>query len=160
VDQTRDFTFGYDLFGFYPINPGAYFSAVDAFGSPAYTLPELAESPSRARDAADRRLVAALEIELGRARRGDQTARCRVVRASPAGGAEVPIRPGTFTLRARSPGTELRLGRFADEPRVDLGRLPRGRPASLEIPPDRSPRRWRVAVRGRGPVTLCRAGSR
>jgi hypothetical protein len=48
--------------GFAHIDAGSYFSAVDEFGSPAYTIEELRESSAEARFAADKVLLNALRV--------------------------------------------------------------------------------------------------
>ena len=58
---------GVDYLGI--VDAGSYFSAIDAFGSPAYTPDELAAAPDAARVAADRVFAAALGLGLHRRRR-------------------------------------------------------------------------------------------
>ena len=50
--------------GFAYIDAGSYFSAVDDFGSPAYTIDELRESSEAARFAADKVLLNALRVAI------------------------------------------------------------------------------------------------
>ncbi|MEK6326358.1 MAG: hypothetical protein AABM66_02380 [Actinomycetota bacterium] len=144
---------------------GAYLSAVDALGSPAYSEPELASSPDLARTAADTVLAQSLPIRFAPAIRvspraaagqGPAGRRCRTVQASPTGGTELLLRPGGFTLKARA-GTEAEvlLGRFSDGLPVDLGTLRPGPGSRLTIPADRSTRPWRLGLKGSGPVTVC-----
>jgi hypothetical protein len=151
--------------GFNRIYAGAYLSAVDAFGSPAYTQVELVSSPGPARTAADEVLAKALPIGLAPASRASPRAaagqgpagrRCRTVQASPAGATALLLRPGEFTLKARAATKSgVLLGRFSDGLPVDLGTLPPGPGGSLTIPADRSTRPWRLGLRGAGPVTVC-----
>jgi hypothetical protein len=153
--------------GLNSIEAGAYLSAVDAFGSPAYTQVELVSSPGPARTAADKVLAEALPIRLAPASRvspgaaagrGPAGRGCRTVKASPAGGTGSFLRPGEFTLKARAAtGAEVLLGRFSDGLPVDLGTLRPGPGGSLTIPADRSTRPWRLGLRGAGPVTVCEA---
>jgi hypothetical protein len=155
--------------GFNPIEAGAYLSAADAFGSPAYTQVELVSSPDSAHTVADKVLVEALPIELAPASRvspgaaagrGPVGRRCRTVKASPAAGTGSLLRPGEFTLKARAAtGAEVLLGRFSDGLPVDLGTLRPGPGGSLTIPADRSTRPWRLGLRGEGPVTVCEASA-
>ena len=157
------------LSGLIPIEAGAYLSAVDAFGSPAYTQVELVSSPDPVRTAADKVLADALPIELAPASRvspgaaagqGPAGRRCRTVQASPTGATGSLLRPGEFTLKARAAtGAEVLLGRFSDGLPVDLGTLRPGPGGSLPIPADRSTRPWRLGLRGAGPVTVCEAPS-
>lgn len=145
-----------------PIDSGSYLSAVDAYGSPAYSESELASIPDAARVAADEVLVQGLGIELGRARgspsrAGDQDERrCRQVAATPSGATGVALGPGEVTLKPRSgASTEVWLGRFADGFSVRLGRLVRGRASSLTIPTDRSSRPWRLGLGPDGRAIVC-----
>ena len=147
-----------------PVNASAYFSAVDAFGSPAGTPAELAAAPESSRLEADR-IVAASEglrlapaLAAGRAGRGAGRA-CRVVRATAAQTALLHLGPGAVTVR--NDGTtpaDVLLGRFADALPVDLGGVAPRRSASLTIPADRSTIPWRLGLGGRGAVTVCARG--
>jgi hypothetical protein len=150
-----------------PIQAGPYLSAVDAFGSPAYSEQELASSSERVRQGVDNTLAIALGIKLEPAARASTASSsvrgsgrgCRTEEASPAGQPGLELRPGVFTLRDRSaPGAVVQLARFSDDPSVSLGSLQPGRVVSLEIPPDRSTRLWRVGFRGTGRITLCDVG--
>jgi hypothetical protein len=145
---------GVDYLGL--LDAGPYFSAIDDYGSPAYTLAKLASAPESARVAADRVSAAALGVRLepgGRAQPGTCAELQPGVRPAIVG---VPL--GGMVLRASSPGTEVSLRRFASESfPVPLGPLP-ARPAELLlIPPDRSPRPWTAQLNGGGRVTACRA---
>ncbi|MEK6272612.1 MAG: hypothetical protein AABM42_08200 [Actinomycetota bacterium] len=153
--------------GLFPIEAGAYLSAVDAFGSPAYTQAELVSSHDPVRTAADTVLAQALRIRLAPASRVSPGAaagrglagrRCRTVKASPAGGTGLLLPPGEFTLKARAATeAEVLLGSFSDGLPVDLGTLRPGPGGSLTIAADRSTRPWRLGLRGAGPVTVCEA---
>jgi hypothetical protein len=145
-----------------PIEAGAYLSAANAYGSPAYSESELASSREWVRGAADQVMVRGLGIRLGsetgsRSRSsGHGVTHCRTVAATSSGEPGVSLGPGEVTLRAR-PGAsaEILLGRFADGLPVDLGPLARARTSSLTLPPDRSSRPWRLGLRGSGNVTVC-----
>jgi hypothetical protein len=145
-----------------PIIARSYFSAADAYGSPAYSEPELGSSPATARFAADHTLVGALGIELAskqgspsRAQEGGASS-CRTVTATPAGQTGLAFSSGEITLRPRrGTSADVLLGRFADGFPVSLGRLRVGRASSVMLPVDRSPRPWRLGLRGEGRVTVC-----
>lgn len=139
------------------LNAGAYLSAVDAFGSPAYSPAELANAPEAGRVAADKVSATALGIALQPTAAGQ--ARCLVVHlASGTGEAIVPA--DGFVLRARGAGVHASLRRYASPPSpIDLGTLPAGRPELLRIPADRSSQPWRLQVTGKGPLAVCRPGS-
>jgi hypothetical protein len=144
---------GVDYLGL--LDAGSYFSAVDAYGSPAYTPAELASAPEAGRAAADKVSAAALGVRLqpgGQARAGT----CASLQA--ATGAVVGVPSEGVVLRAGGPGTQVTLRRYAsDSFPVVLGQLPAGQMELLRIPADRSPRTWSVQLRGGGRVTACRA---
>ena len=79
------------------IDAGSYLSAVDAFGSPAYSSEQLVDAPEQARGAADRVLVNALGISLaaagGPAPAGPAPDRYRGERARRPGAGCVEISP-------------------------------------------------------------------
>src|SRR5918995_110117 len=82
--------------------------------------------------------------------------RCRTVAATPTGATGLALGPGEVTLRPRSgSSTQVLLGRFADGFPVPLGQLRAGRASSLTLPVDRSPRPWRLGLRGSGRATVC-----
>jgi hypothetical protein len=144
-----------------PIDAGSYLSAVDAYGSPAYSESELASSPEAARVTADDTLVQGLGIELG-SRQGSPSGaregatRCRPVAATPTGETGLALGRGEVTLRPRSGASaEVLLARFADGPSVRLGPLAHGHASSLALAVDRSPRPWRLGLIGDGRVTVC-----
>jgi hypothetical protein len=140
--------------GFVDINTASYLSAVDAWGSPAYTESELASASESSRAEADKALgeILGLRLQPG----GSAGAPCATVRASASGATVIELSPGRVTLRA-SPSTEakVRLGRFSDQLPFEAGTLKPGSRASLAIPADRSARLWRLGLRGGGPVEAC-----
>jgi hypothetical protein len=148
------------------IHAGPYLSAVDAFGSPAYSEPELASSSEDARVEADNMLRSALGIKLVRQQTspassagGGPERGCRTVRGSPTEETGVELLPGKVTLRGgAATGAEVLLARFSDGFSVDLGGLQPGSASSLTIPADRSTRPWRLGLRAAGPVTVCERG--
>jgi hypothetical protein len=147
---------------FRPADARSYLSAADAYGSPAYSESELATSPATARFMADNTLVGALGIELASKQgspsraQGRGATSCRTVPATPTGATGLAFGPGEITLKPR-PGAsvEVLLARFADGFPVPLGNLRRGHSSSVTLPVDRSPRPWRLGLRGDGRVTVC-----
>jgi hypothetical protein len=144
---------GVDYLGF--LDAGSYFSAIDAYGSPAYPADELASAPPAARGAADMVSAAALDVRLqpgGRAQPGT------CARLTPASGpAVVSVPTGGMVLRASSPGTAVGLRRYATGFPAMLGQLMAGQAELLRIPADRSTRPWLAQLTGGGRVTACRA---
>jgi hypothetical protein len=138
------------------LDAGSYFSAIDAYGSPAYTPAELGSAPESARSAADKVSAAALGVGLepgGTAQSG--TCVDLDLRGGPA---VVDVPAEGLVLRARASGTGVALRRYASESfPVRLGSLPAGKMALLRIPADRSPRPWSAQISGGGRVAACRA---
>lgn len=140
------------------LDAGSYFSAVDAYGSPAYTPAELASASESARVAADRVFASALGVGLRPGPEG-RPGTCAELRPG-VGPAIVQLPPEGVVLRAGLPGSRLSLRRYATSFPVSLGTLPPGRSEVLSIPPDRSARPWTLRIDGGGPVLACRAALR
>ena len=143
---------GVDYLGY--LDAGSYFSAVDAYGSPAYTPDELAAAAEDARIAADQVLTAALELGLRPAESGASPS-CTTLRL---GGREsvVEVGPPGVVLSPRGPATaRLGIRRYAQTLFPgELGSV--GAAAQvLEIPQDRSAEPWELALTGRGTVEVC-----
>jgi hypothetical protein len=141
---------------FYEMNAGALASAVDAWGSPAYSDSELAARPEANRVAADKTLGQALDLKLIPG--ASAHAPCRAVSASPDGSTGVELGPGTVSLEAAAKDVQVGLGRFSDVYPVQVGPLQKGAAAQLRIPPDASDRPWRLGLIGRGRVVVCGSG--
>jgi hypothetical protein len=166
--------------GFDHIDAGSYFSAVDAFGSPAFTIPELQSSPEAARFAADKVLLNALRVQLEPA----PASAAPAAGAEPAGpnsegvvavpgdacvavpgGAKSPLLslpPGGVAIGAGAqPVTDIKMRRFATSPGefpVDfqIGVAP-GEAVAVPIPPDLSTVPWKMQLEG-GAATVCGLG--
>ena len=142
---------------FFAIDTGRYLSAVDAFGSPAYTDAELAAAPESSRAEADRVFAAVLGLKLEPG--GSPAGPCRTVPASPGAQAALELGPGKVTLASGGGAdAEVKLGRFSDDLPVDAGSLQPGSRASITIPADRSDRPWRLGLQGEGRTRVCGAG--
>ena len=143
---------GVDYLG--ALDAGSYFSAIDAYGSPAYTPAELATAPEPARVAADQVSAAALGIRFtpdGQAEPGT------CLRLDPRAAATFAVPPQGIALTASGPGTQVSLRRYASESfPVALGMLAPGAAEQLRIPSDRSPRSWSLQLNGGPRVTACR----
>jgi hypothetical protein len=133
---------------------GPYLSAVDAFGSPAYSQSELATAPEAARVAADLVMGTVLHPAV---EPGPRPAGLRPCAALPRGAAtplEVPAGGGVFLQPAEGSTAKLSLRRFASGSfPVSAGVLTG--PGVLSIPSDRSERPWQLQVDATGPVTAC-----
>jgi hypothetical protein len=161
--ESRDLTIAFFVFH----RPASsYFSAVDAFGSPAFSESQLAASDEANRATADQVLAQAETIKLRAVAAGaDQGARvrrrCHAVIGSQSGSAALALGPGGYTLRSlKLPGATsqvpIRAARFADEVSFNLGALDPGAAAALSIPPDKSSRRWRLYLPPASAVSVCK----
>ena len=138
------------------LDAGSYFSAIDAYGSPAYTPAELDSSSERARVAADKVFASALGAGLRPGPEGNP-ATCADLRPGPAPAVVQVPREG-MVLRASTAGSHVSLRRYAsDSFPVTLGALPPRSAELVSIPTDRSSRPWFLRIDGGGPVTACRA---
>jgi hypothetical protein len=136
-----------------------YFAAVDAFGSPADTVPELEREPPEARAAADEVLAAALRLTPRPAT--GPSVDCQVLAPTPGTGIAVATVPrGGFTIAThQTQPVELRLRRFADgfgPLSVSLAALAGGARTSVQIPADTAAVPWHMQVSGlQAPGQLC-----
>jgi hypothetical protein len=164
--ESRDFVINLEiLVGF---DAGTYFSAVDAFGSPAFSESQLAASDEANRVAADQLLAQADGIKLGpvppdAGQSAREAGSCHSLKDSRSGSATLVLGPGSYTFRARKlPVITAQVrplvlaARFADEPSVNLGSLERGATAALNIPPDKSNRPWRLDLPAANAITVCK----
>jgi len=162
--------------GFAYIDAGSYLSAVDAFGSPSYTIGELEASPEAARFAADKVLLNALRVALepvapaavpasGAPPASPDSAGIATVPAvgcvAVPGGPDSPllsVPPGGVVIRAgRQPIADIKMRRFStgsDFP-VDFqtGIAP-GEATAIPIPTDLSTVPWKLQLEG-GAATVC-----
>lgn len=146
---------GVDYLG--AVDAAPYFSAIDAYGSPAYTPAELATSSEQSRVAADMVFAAALGVALEPSA-GGPGGPCGAVTVGP-GPEIVALPPGGAVLRAKTASPRVALRRYATgEFPVALGRLPPGRATKLAIPTDLSAQPWQLSLAGRGRVSVCALG--
>lgn len=162
---------GYNYFA--QLTAGPYLSAVDKFGSPAYTQAELAGAPEIGRTAADKVLAAGLRLSFRPLAKAPPTGATAPALVGPPG-AVVDTSPGCLTVRrvgATSPivtlppggatlttpaGAQagLSLRRFAaDSFPIVVGTVHRA--ARLDIPEDRSSRPWELQLDPTDQVTVC-----
>ncbi len=141
--------------GFAYIDAGSYFSAVDEFGSPAYTIEELRASPAEARFAADKVLLNALRVRLKPVPPSAVPDRgCFEFEGSelfdvPAGGVAI--------VAGETPVADIKMRRFADAPDfpVDFQTgIAAGEAIAVPIPPDLSTVPWKMQLEGSG-ATVC-----
>jgi hypothetical protein len=132
---------------------GPYLETTERFGSPAFSLRELANQPEATREAADVTLVRALQLGLAAAP-GRPGVRCHHVGAAASSSIAAGLPPGGAILESAE-RRQLRLGRFGGVPTAVLGGIVPGRRMLLAIPPDASSVRWRIAASGAAPLTIC-----
>lgn len=166
--------------GFDHIDAGSYFSAVDAFGSPAYTVGELQASGEPARFAADKVLLNALRVGLepvsasAAPAAGAQPATpdsSGVVAVPKDGCVAVPggkaapllsLPPGGAVVGAgKTPVTNIQMKRFASGTEgfpVDFqAGVGAGEATAIPIPADLSTVPWKLQLEG-GAATICGLG--
>jgi hypothetical protein len=134
-----------------------YYSVVDRYGSPAFSLSELERQSEPVRQDADRALAKALDLRLTESGAPTSKGACREVRTGPgAPPVELPRRGAEIT--ALGAGGPVSLARFATIPTAELGRVAPGETAALRIPVDDASPPWRVSVPGASAVELCPLG--
>lgn len=137
------------------IDAGDYFRARDDFGSPAYSLDELAGAGIPARQAADRELVYLLDIkpEPGHALRRRA---CRTLPPGELGGEGLPVPAGGISVQSRG-GTEVSVGlRRFSENFLALEPVSGPGPSLVRIPADGISKPWWFAVESTGATRVCR----
>ena len=140
---------------------GKYFEAVDEFGSPAYSQPELEAAPPEGRRQADIVLAAALPVvaenKPGVYDRGGGGENC--VEAGAGTDEEVELGPGLTRVEVPPADEEaqLALRRYAEgEFPVPLPAAPGGSTTVVRIPRDQSSRPWVLNAAAEEPVRVCR----
>jgi hypothetical protein len=133
---------GVDYLG--TLDAGSYFSAVDAYGSPAYSPAELATAPEAGRIGADKVFAAALRVGLVPAPDA-HPGQC--VSSRPLTPIAVPSEG--LLLRSAAPNVQVSLRRYATQSfPVSLGALAPGEQELLHITPDSSSRPWTLELSG------------
>jgi hypothetical protein len=143
---------GVDYLGL--LDAGSYFSAIDAYGSPAYSPAQLVTAPAAARVSADMVSAAALGIRLAP---GGQAVPGACLRLDSRAAPEFVVPAQGLLLTANGPGTQVSLRRYASTTfPVQLGILAPGTPELLRTSADRSNRPWSAQLTGGAAVTACR----
>jgi len=144
------------------INAGKFLAAIDEYGSPAYSLEELAAAPEAGRKQADIVLAQALPVatdsELGGYDPGADRAGC--TEAGNGAAAELPVSSGATRIEVGpGPHAALSLRRFAaGEYPVPTEGAPGGSVTTLTIPADTATQRWYLQVLASQPVFVCPSG--
>lgn len=140
------------------IDAASYLSAVDAYGSPAFSETELLAAPEASRVTADTVLADALGISLEPGVASVSAAGgCERVRLGEGEPPSLELAPGSTEIRtSRRASVRARLRRFATTSHpVELGELPPGGGAVLDIPADRSSAPWHLELSGAGRASVC-----
>lgn len=135
---------------------GEYFTAIDEYGSPAYTLAELEAAPAAGRRQAD--IVFANALPISKSTEPGALAAAAGCATLPAGAKEeVELVPGTTRIEVASgPEASLSLRRFASgEYPVQTEGAPGGSVTELTIPADRADLPWWLLVEAPQPVRVC-----
>ena len=163
VERIQDANPDYILSGFpwlLPVPASDYLEAVEETdSSTAYSDSELLEAPTPARAHADAVISAALGLVLqpGTSVPSESDSGCRRMATSPDGQTGVEFGPGRVIMADLGGVTKrVLLARYStDAYSVDLGDLPAGGAATLEVPADRSEQPWLLGLKGEGPVIVC-----
>jgi hypothetical protein len=142
------------------VNAGQYFEAVNAHGSPAYSVDELAAAPEGGRHWADVVLSRALPLSTTTqpaAFLPRNSARCLTVPGGGGGMSEVQLRPGVTRIwLAPGPEATLFMRRFATgEYPVNLGNVQGGSVTLLKIPRDTAPQPWFLRMKAPQLTRFC-----
>lgn len=143
-------------FGLTVITAGPYFSAVDAFGSSAYSPRQILAEPEYPREVAD--LIVAEAERVVPSRSSSASPRGAVCRTSLTGTGNAQIQMGPGTVRVRDDGrdqAQLQVRRFASRYRFLGFSVPAGGAVAIRFPSDRATVPWHVRVVGGEKVTLC-----
>jgi hypothetical protein len=136
------------------VDAASYLSAVDAFGSPAYTEAELGDEAEHVRVAADKALAAAERIDLAD---GAPPGTCDGVdpTATDENGRAYALGPGTYRVTATAGGTSVAAQRYSTSLPVRLGQVESGAAATFAIPADRATPPWAVRLDLAGEIAAC-----
>jgi hypothetical protein len=141
--------------GYVSVEAGPYLSARNAYGSPAYSLTQLASAPEEARIPADKVMAAALGLRAGAVRRRPPLRDCRSVPTNEATPAVVTLSARTELRPRAGTAVNVALRRFAESFPVELGAVPAGTWTEITVPADRSSRPWQARLSGSGVVEVC-----
>jgi hypothetical protein len=160
------------------VTAGGYFDSIDAWGSPAFTVPELESQGPGPRAQADLLLAEALGLKLEPGGPFPPSPPPVELQAT---GRVVHAPPGCLSLRPSSPlasyllelpargiavtatggaPANVSIGRFGDATGFALGIVSAGAPAELRLYPDGADRPWRATIASAGPVRVCGLGGR
>jgi hypothetical protein len=140
------------------VEAGPYFSAVDAFGSPAYDEDQLIAATPASRAAADSVLAAALHLTSTKTN-APPTSGCEsadVARGAPQA-LDIPV-GGATVVNLGEESLDLAVKRFGDDFETPAGTVAPSAAQVIVIPPDRSAQPWQLELAGVGSAAICPAG--
>ncbi len=141
------------------INAGKFLTAIDEYGSPAYSPEELAAAPEPGRKQADIVLAQALPISTDTETSGYDTGadRSSCTEAGDGAPSDLPLAPGATRIEvAPGPHAAFNLRRFAaGEYPVATEGAPGDSATTLTIPADTAAQQWHLQVEASQPVFVC-----
>jgi hypothetical protein len=133
---------------------GDYRSAIDQFGSPAYSEQEMLAMDQPFRASADSALIDASGIALNGSPPAYAPRTCRTVTV----GESLEVKPGSMVVvNLGASDLGVNLARVGDQPGLPIGSVLGGTAAGLDLPAGSLDIPWTVSVTGEGPGRVCRA---
>jgi hypothetical protein len=148
INADPGYRYGFNV----PVTASQYLTGGARNGFYGFTPTELRARPAAIRALADDALAGALKLSVKPAAAsasGDCT------RSEPGAGLQSVALPLGGAVIGSDSAANVRIGRFADAPDVDLGALPPGGSGAISIPADSEPTPWRVTVDSPGRVKVC-----
>lgn len=137
----------------FDVTADQYLTAVEDFGSPAFSLEEMQAREAPFRATADASLIDASGIVLN----GSPPAASRPCRPLAVGGT-LAVDPGSYVLFNLGSGDmSVNLTRFGDQPGSAIGAILGDARAGLELPAGNVDLPWTISVFGEGPAKVCPA---
>jgi hypothetical protein len=135
---------------FVVVPAAAYFRTAAAIGTPAASETTIVHDPESVRAVVDSELIRAHGIALRPSVRTGAGLPCLTV----AHRVLTTVPPGGLLLKAAGAPATVAIRRFADA-YSPLGAITPGRPVTLQIAPDRSPKPWQIQLVPGGALTAC-----
>ena len=133
-----------------PVPAAAYFRTARDIGTPAASQATIVNDPESVRAVVDKELISAHGVAL----RPSATTGAGLPCLTVAHRVVATVPPGGLLLKADGAATTVSIRRFADAYQP-LGAVTPGRPVTLLIAPDRSPKPWRIQLVPAGAVAAC-----
>ncbi len=134
-------------------NTGPWLKVTKRFGSPAYSLAQLAAADEPVRVQADQLAARALEPMLEPVERAPRKG-CKQFGTPDGGQVDVALPAGGAVLTA-SRASPVKLRRWADEFSIQLGKVAAGEPVALRLPADKAAVPWMLRFKRGGSIDVC-----